>query len=259
MVRIIEIDDNNDTSTCFKNNTDFEMVSISTKDGDEAFQDAIIKSFQSQDDFYLGIDSGGGLDSRKVLEIIKDNELEDDFLYIIPVMNSLSSAKNAIDTYKLVNDHKNTLFVLNNVYNPSEIEKEFLFFFGSKDFGLDSLYEALKKPAIAIIEHTPLFEIAALNGVTIKQLGDISKSFEATGKNKNEILFEKSGGDSEKFKQLDNQYKQSKKCNEYLSRNLDQLKKIIQKSGKKKVCICSTKGGVGKSTIAFHILPLCFN
>ena len=37
MVRIIEIDDNNETSKIFKN-IDFEAVSVTTKNGDEAIE-----------------------------------------------------------------------------------------------------------------------------------------------------------------------------------------------------------------------------
>lgn len=256
-VRIIEIDDNNNTSKSYKNNTSFEMLSVDTSQADEAFQDAILKGFELEKSLNLIIDAGGGNDSKLVLNTISENELSDEMLFIIPVMNSMSSASNAIETFQLINKPENTILVLNN-YMTQDVKKEFLFFFGSKDYGIDSLYEALAEPNIVAIPNTPLFEIAALNGMTISQMAQISKDISAQDVPYRELFYKESGGDEAEFKRLDNQYKQSKKARLYIEQNLPALAEAVESSGKNKICVVSTKGGAGKSTLSFNLLPLCF-
>ena len=167
-IKLIEIDDNNSSTAIFDKTELFEAVSVSTKEGEDAFTDASFE--QMANDNHINIfDFGGGNDSRKGLEMLA-NFGGDDFLYIIPVMNSMAGSKNAIDTFRLINKPKQTLFILNNVQNKEDIEKEFIFWFGSNDLGILSIYEALDKPKFEIVEYSPILVISAMSGLTVSEL-----------------------------------------------------------------------------------------
>ena len=59
-----------------------------------------------------------------------------------------------------------------------------------------------------------------------------------------------------KFKDLMGKYKQSILAENFVNSNIPQISKFVKKY--KNIAVCSTKGGVGKTTISSHILPACF-
>jgi MinD-like ATPase involved in chromosome partitioning or flagellar assembly len=249
MVKIIEIDDNNNSNVF--NDTSFESVSVTTKHGKDTFRKAIFEQMVDESN-YIIIDAGGGNDSKMVLETLAKEGSSDDFLYVIPVTNSLSQAKNAIDTFSLINKPEQTLFVLNQVHESAE--EEFLFWFGNDELGIESVEEQLgQKVNFVILKRSPIFELAASNGFTIEQLAEIARAIET--KDTNKLFFEQSNGDMQTWQKLKNQYEQSQMADEYLIENLDALKQAV--SGFRNVAVVSTKGGVGKSTLSWHLLPLC--
>ena len=250
-IKLIEIDDNNSSTAIFDKTELFEAVSVTTKEGEDAFTDASFE--QMANDKHINIfDFGGGNDSRKGLEMLS-NFGGDDFLYIIPVMNSMAGSKNAIDTFRLINKPKQTLFILNNVQNKEDIEKEFIFWFGSNDLGILSIYEALDKPKFEIVEYSPILEISAMSGLTVSELAKFGKLFGTDAKSE---IFKLADGDKNKFKDLMGKYKQSILAENFVNSNMPQISKIVKKY--KNIAVCSTKGGVGKTTISSHILPACF-
>lgn len=250
-IKLIEIDDNNSSTAIFDKTELFEAVSVTTKEGEDAFTDASFE--QMANDEHINIfDFGGGNDSRKGLEMLS-NFGGDDFLYIIPVMNSMAGSKNAIDTFRLINKPKQTLFILNNVQTKEDIEKEFIFWFGSNDLGILSIYEALDKPKFEIVEYSPILEISAMSGLTVSELAKFGKLFGTDAKSE---IFKLAEGDKNKFKDLMGKYKQSILAENFVNSNMPQISKIVKKY--KNIAVCSTKGGVGKTTISSHILPACF-
>lgn len=250
-IKLIEIDDNNKSTVIFNNTELFEAISVSTKEGEDAFTEASFE--QMANDNHINIfDFGGGNDSRKGLEMLA-NFGGDDFLYIIPVMNSLAGSKNAIDTFQLINKSKQTLFILNNVQNKDEKEKEFLFWFGSAELDIPSIHEALGKPNFEIVEYSPILEISAMKGITVSELASFSHNFSGDAKTE---IFKLSEGNKDKFKEIMSKYKQSLLAERFVNSNIPQIAKFVKKY--KNIAVCSTKGGVGKTTLSAHILPACF-
>ncbi|MBL1242802.1 MAG: hypothetical protein COA39_000120 [Sulfurimonas sp.] len=249
MVKIIEIDDNNNSNVFLE--TDFKAVSVTTKEGKDAFRKAIFEQMVDESNQII-IDAGGGNDSILVLETLEKEGSADNFLYIIPVTNSLSQAKNAIDTYNLIGKPEQTLFVLNQVHTSAE--EEFLFWFGNAALGIPSVAEKLDhSPNYVTLRRSPIFEIAASNGYTIDQLASIAREIDSQDVNK--LFFEESNGDIDVWTKMKHQYEQSQMADEYLLENLAALKEAIK--GFKNLAVVSTKGGVGKSTLSWHLLPLC--
>ncbi len=244
-VKIIEIDDNNN-SNCFKD-VNFKAVSVSTNEGDEALQDALFEQMSS--DCSIVLDSGGGNDARKVLKMLEDNNESDNFTFIIPLGNSRTQVQNAKDTFDLINRKDQCIFILNQVHDLKNVEKEFMFFFGNDVLGIDSLFNINEIKYLAL-EYTPCFELAALGDKTIFELASIAKNLKS--KNIRQLFFEKSDGDKNEFKRLYSQYKQSLMAAEFIDENYPPLLEILK--GASNVALASTKGGVGKSTIGWHLI-----
>lgn len=243
-VRIIEIDDNNN-SNVFKN-VDFEAVSVTTQKGDEALQDALFE--QIANDYSIVLDSGGGNDSKKVLGFIHDSGEADNFTYIIPMNNSRAQIQNAKDTFQLINRPEQCIFVLNQVHNMENFENEFLFFFGNKDLGIQPAFK--DKVKYLTLGYTPAFELAAMHQQTITQLASLAQTLE--GQDLKTLFFEQSGGDKNKYLALFAKYRQSQLAHKYCLDTLPQFAQALKEA--KNVCIANTKGGVGKSTIAWQII-----
>jgi hypothetical protein len=243
-VRIIEIDDNNN-SNIFKN-VNFEAVSVTTSKGDEALQDALFEQIAS--DCSLVLDSGGGNDSRKVLKLISDSGESDNFTYLIPMNNSRAQIQNAKDTYELINNPSKCIFILNQVHNLENVEKEFMFFFGNKDLGISPAFK--EKVKYLTVGYTPAFELAAMHQQTITQLAVLAENLQ--GQDLKTLLYEQSGGDKQKYLSLFSKYRQSQMANDYLKTVLPQFVDALKDTTN--VCLANTKGGVGKSTISWQIV-----
>lgn len=243
-VRIIEIDDNNN-SNIFKN-ANFEAVSVTTSKGDEVLQDALFEQIAS--DCSIILDSGGGNDSRKVLKLLADSGESDNFTYLIPMNNSRAQIQNAKDTYELINKPDRCIFILNQVHKLDQVEKEFLFFFGDKNLGIAPAFK--QKVNYVVIGYSPAFELAALHGQTISQLATIAEKLE--GQEVKTLFFEQSGGDKQKYMNLFSKYRQSQLAYEYLKTALPPLAEVLKNS--QNVCLANTKGGVGKSTISWQLV-----
>ncbi len=243
MTKIIEIDDNNN-SNVFKNSNLINAVSVSLKEGEEAFADAVFEQMENNTKIIL--DFGGGNDSKKGLKIIENFDV--DFTYVIPVGNSLAQSQNAIDTYNLIKNKNKVIFALNQISDPSNIKNEWCFWFGSKELGLESIEAKLNNPKIIYIPRSPLFEISALAGLTICELADFARKIE----NPTQLFFKQSKGDKTIFKRLMAKHSQAKAAVRYVDSILPILNDSLGQQSN--IAVISTKGGVGKSTIAWHLL-----
>lgn len=239
-VKWIMIDDNNQVEF---NNSELDSINVTVKDGEQAVRDAFFESMAEGKSII--VDLGGGNDARKGLEIVKNSGLE--FTYIIPVSNSLLQAKNALDTYNLIGGD-NVIFALNMVEDIKYIEKDWVFWFGDQALGIESIYENLGKPQVVYVPRSIIFELSALEGMVIEDLARFSQSIPKEKKGK--IFFEQSGGNKEKFDKLDITWTRSKMADNYLQDFKSQISHIAPSQN---ICIASTKGGVGKSTISWHL------
>lgn len=243
-VRIIEIDDNNN-SNIFED-VEFEAVSVTTQDSDEAFQDALFD--QIADDYNIVLDAGGGNDAKKVLMMLEKANEADNFTYLIPVGNSRAQAQNAKDTFDLIDRPEQCVFVLNQVHDLKKVEKEFLFFFGDDKLGVKPAFE--NEVEYIALGFSPAFELAAAVGKTIGNLAEVADKLQ--GQNIRELFYAQSDGNKDEFKKLYAQYGQSQMAHEYLEHNFPAL--VEKLKGVKNVCVVSSKGGVGKSTISWHLI-----
>ena len=122
----------------------------------------------SQDDSINIIDAGGGDDTVKLLQILKEKELFG-LTYIIPLSNNISNVDNALQTINTISDFDEDAkinLVLNKCssFNFNDIKYKFKSFFGSESFGLPSRYEEFQD------------KIQNLNYVTETDLPDIISS-----------------------------------------------------------------------------------
>lgn len=241
MIKILEIDDNNN-SNIFKNSEEVDGQSVKVKNGDSILTDLIYDYFDKKDQ--IVVDAGGGNDSTATIELIKDTGVP--FTYIVPVGSSMAQLENAKATYDLIGDPKNTIFALNGVHDLDNLENEFPFWFGNVELGIESFAQTVKSDAL-IIKYTPLFELAALDGITINELAQFSDGLDKA--QALDILYKESKERTE-FKRMKNKWTQSIQSVRYLDEILKQFKKI---KTQRNIAVVSTKGGVGKSTIAWHL------
>ena len=241
--KILEFDDNNRTADVYTNSS-INAVSVKLSDAEDEFNESLFEHMDGQT--RLICDFGGGNDSKKI-SMLQESGI--DFTYIIPLTASLAQAKNARDTYNLIEDKTKIVFALNQVHNIDAVKKEFCFFYGSQELSLDSLYEEMGNPKTIIIPHTPLFELAALQGITIGELASIANGIKK--EESSTIFFEKANGDKALFKSLRTRYTQALLAANYLNEVMPQLKSL-----QGNLACLSTKGGAGKSTISFNLFPL---
>ncbi len=248
MIKILEIDDNNN-SNVFQHSEEVDGESVKVKNGDNALTDLIFDYFENQ--IQMVVDAGGGNDSIATVKLIKDSGVP--FTYIIPVGNSLAQLENAKATYDLIGDPQNTIFAINRVHDIDDVEKEFTFWFGDDDLGIESFAKTIDsiKTKTVLIEHSSLFELSAVNGITINELAQFSHGLDKT--QAMELFCKETQGNREQFKKMVAQWKQSIAAVAYLEKTLKQFKKI---KTQKNIAVVSTKGGVGKSTIAWHLAKL---
>jgi len=251
-VKILEIDDNNNSNVFHKSQA-IEAVSVDTKNGEEAFGEMLFEQMATGAN--LIVDLGGGNDSKKGLEIIKKAD-RGDWIYIIPVGNSLSSGKNAKDTYELIGRPENTIFALNQIYDLSSVEKDWMFWFGNKSLNIKSLSKELKDPKTILIPQSPFFEIAATAGFTVGEFASICEPLLEL-QDIRQVLYDRSNNDKDKYMQTWGQYCQSVEARNIINKFLPKIKETLGEP--RNIVVCSTKGGVGKSTTSFHVLPLLFS
>lgn len=228
---IIEIDDNNNTTDVFTNSNLFKSQrSVRLHESEKALDEAIFSMMSNSND--LIIDAGGGNDTRAVIDIVKKSGL--DTTYIVPVTNSLSQAKNAIQMAELLYG-ENIVYALNNVYDPHKIDKEFLFWYGSEDLGLSSLKDEVKAVKTIIVPHTPLFEIAStIHRQTIADMAQIA--IQINPAEARQEIFKKANGNREAYVKMFGYYRQGLGAKEYIEKYVNSINLLdftIDKKGKK--------------------------
>lgn len=206
---IVEVDNNNDSTTTFYN-SDLLKDKISSIDLSQAdnILDDILFDLLTQDIDYV-LDAGGGDDSIKILELLK-SQSQENIKYIVPI-TSTTKQKNILDTLKNI-DKDNTLFILNGVH--INVKEEFLYYFGSDSFDIESTVKNLNNPKYITISFSHLFAIAENYGMTVSDLAAFSQGL--SPEDSSAQFLKESDGDREVFKKLRSQYKTSLKAQELL-------------------------------------------
>ena len=167
-INIFEVDNNNNSQKMIENSQKISFKSFKIDDGLDAIDEIEFNNMLFQDDSINIIDAGGGDDTVKLLQILKEKELFG-LTYIIPLSNNISNVDNALQTINTISDFDEDAkinLVLNKCssFNFDDIKYKFKSFFGSELFGLPSRYEEFKD------------KIQNLNYVTETDLPDIISS-----------------------------------------------------------------------------------
>jgi len=208
--KIYELDDHNNTAASFINSDILkDKTQNSTIDKAEDLLDDIFFEAQTKPDLNIIIDVGGGSDTQKLLEYIKQQPLQNSIKYLIPI-TAADSAENMIETYNMIPKSENIHFILNS-YMTNDLKSEFLFFFGDKKLGINSLESELnKKLKYFKIPFSNFFIISKTKyKMTITDLA--SKSKDLSTEEASKSILEAAAGDSEKYKMMYNQYRVSLK------------------------------------------------
>lgn len=226
--KIIEIDDNNNSSTLYKESkVVIDKKSITTKEAEEHLQDVIF-DLMSGDSVDIVIDAGGGNDSLEVLKAIKALDLSayaEEIIYIIPVMNSLLQLNNAKQMIDLLVRQK-IVIALNGVYDMSNIENEWVFWYGSKELDIESFVAKLNKDIKTIkIPHSYLYELATLHKQLLRDFAEFA--YEADQKEAGEILFQKYKDDKEGFKKAFSLYRRNAEAKALIESIKPEIQKVL--------------------------------
>ena len=167
-INIFEVDNNNNSKKMIENSQRISFKSFKIDDGLDAIDEIEFNNMLSQDDCINILDAGGGDDTVKLLEILKEKELYG-LTYIVPMSNSISNVDNALQTVNSILDFDQDAkinLVLNKCssFNFDDIQFKFKSFFGNEAFGLPSRYEQFEK------------KIQNLNYLTETDLPDIISS-----------------------------------------------------------------------------------
>lgn len=203
--KIFEVDNNNisniyEQSDIIKDNT----KNLKTHDKNIAAE-IIFETLTSTDD--IVIDSGGGTDSLQVIDIVKSVGQDVEVRWLIPINQNLAQLKNAIDTYQKIDDPSNTFFVLNGYRDLSQIENEFVFYFGNSNMNLQSIRSSLNIQMEFKVPFSNLFELAELQNYTIGDLACIAR--ELPKEKAKAFFFEKFSNNRSQFLKAWNDYQNS--------------------------------------------------
>jgi len=219
---ILEIDDNNRSNIFRDSEYINRFESIKLKECESKLEEITFDLLENNDEEALVIDCGGGNDTRQILDQIQDLNLSGiaDVTYIIPVMNSLIQAQNAIDMARILHGDK-IVFALNGVYDILNLTQDWLFWFGSETLGLESFYEKLDKPKTIIVPHSPIFELAAIHRQTISDFASLARKYSISEYQKN--LFDMHKGDKSTYLKKLKEYRQRKMAKDVLDSFVDEI------------------------------------
>lgn len=158
-IQVFELDDNNSTNI----NSDFlNHSSLRLKDSEIALDDIQFNALSSEDVISI-IDSGGGNDSKLVLQKLQEIDLSG-LNYYVPCNDDMEQVQNIKDTIELIRkfDKNGKInLILNRCLNleKEEIQKQFINIFGNEELEIDSEIENIKVDSIYFVPNSNIFSI----------------------------------------------------------------------------------------------------
>ncbi len=223
--RVIELDSSNQSfqfqdSFFLKDNT--QTFKIDEKD--EAIGDMLFDLMDQNIDYV--VDIGGGLDTNIIVEELKTIDVPKKWL--IPTTSIKKYLQNASNTFDLIDDPKNTYFILNQYSKIEKLKDEFLYFFGDKNFGIEPVSQNFTKcKNILMIPHNNYFQISEDENKTILDLAMISHSLgEADARTK---FMKAAKGQKEIFKKMYQNYRVSLAANDVFKEIENNFKPLFEK------------------------------
>lgn len=220
---LLEIDNNNNSSKVYsssnllKNNI---VKSVKIQKGEEAFDEAMFNSLRG-DSRDIIIDSGGGDDTFRVIQLLLEYTNHDDCIFIIPLFSNRAQLQNALDTYELVKNRK-VVFVLNG-----DSKENFVFWFGSKEYDVPSVHPDLLKLPTFFLPKTHLFDLSALSGEVLLDASEMANMYQ-NNKEAQEDIANIAAGDFSEYRRIMGRYRISVQAKKYIEENFQKLKNILK-------------------------------
>lgn len=223
--QIVEIDDNNDTSSSFSNSELLlnRITSCDISQGTIKLEELVIDNMLSDEKTTI-IDGGGGNDSKAIIKSLIKEGLAKDTLFIIPYFADFSQLKNLFETVELVKDY-DFVVVLNNFAKGTDDEK---FKNGNEDFEIPNIKELFKKN-FYIVPKTNLFSYSS--SILKQSIFDFSKiAFDYDRKDILDFAKIQVNGDKEGMLKIYRQWKTADDGKDYLlSNEIEEFKKRVLK------------------------------
>jgi hypothetical protein len=227
--KIVEIDNNNN-SMIFSNSEILKNKGITVRTDEKAKAiGGIFFNLAKNPEMDYIVDIGGGDDLKQIIESLKELNLPK--TYLIPATSDKKYLKNAVDTFKLIDDTDNTYFILNRCYAEDE-KNEFMYFFGNKKLGVKPVDDILKDAKYFKIPYSNFYQIAEDEEQTLLDLALISIEKDETEITKD--FMEMSNGDEVKFIELWETYEKSKEAAKLFIKISENMKPIFFESTTKK-------------------------
>lgn len=224
---ILEIDDNNSSNVFANSKLIHKFESITVKDAESKFLEDIVFRLLDDTEQVLVIDCGGGNDTRKVIQQIMQLDLGAfaEVTYIVPLMNSLNQAKNAVDMQELLKG-RNVVYVLNNVANMNTIKEDWVFWYGNQDLDIEGYYSILDKPKTLYVPASPYFELSTLYNETIGDFAQLAYAFNRIDYQK--MIFQKCKGDKDLFAKEMRSYRPRELAKDFLNSFAETFKNELE-------------------------------
>ncbi len=159
-INLFEIDDNNNSTV---NSNYINYQSLKLKDSELVIDDIQFSSLSNGNIVNI-VDSGGGNDTKIVLQKLKEIDLSG-LNYYVPLNDDMEQVQNLKDTITLIRDFDksaNINLILNRCFSleKDEITKQFINIFGSsEELGIESEIENIKIDSIYFVPNSNIFSI----------------------------------------------------------------------------------------------------
>ena len=176
-VRIIEVDDNNDSSKILGDSKVTFIDSLKVERGNDEAQSALFNVYDGED---VIIDAGGSGDTIEVIKSISSLGVYDKCIFYIPLLKNKAGVKNALDAYNIIraeNKESKVIFILNQAksMHNDEVKDQFVYFFGDRMMGIDGIADIFKEDKnvdVISVPDTNVFDYSETYGMTAYEIGN---------------------------------------------------------------------------------------
>lgn len=222
--QLVEIDDHNESlifqnsEILTKNNT--HTIKLNKKDQEI---EKIFFQIMSDPGLDYIVDIGGSHNTTEIIPILK--EVDFDKTWIIPVNRVKKYITNADKTADLIGDPDNTIFLLNQYSILESIKDDFLYFFGSKELGIEKESRYFDSDNYLAIPFSNSFQFSEDGDQTIYDLAQIA--YQLNPNEARKYFFNESNGDEQEYINSMNVYKQSQKAKVAFEKIKENFSKLL--------------------------------
>lgn len=224
---VIEIDNNNKTTKAFSNSEILKnkMSSFNISKGVEKLEEVVISNMLIANKINI-VDSGGGDDTKAVIDMLHKNKMMNETLFVIPFMADFEQIENLIDTYQLVQNHQ-FIVILNNANLKDDDDMAFVN--GDDALEIPNFREMFKNKFFVVPRSKYFSFAAAKHKETIFDFAKIA--FEMDQQTAINLVKEQSNSNMQDMLAMLRKYKEADNAKDYLlSPEIDELKRFLNKA-----------------------------